>query len=106
MQLTTIKPDVEPEEVAKRITNMYTGDVIWIEQYGLTEKRTMDKTKSNLVMIVHRIVGGWIYEVMADGEGLIWKPVFVPEQADVAGAVGDAIYNAITNLGFIPVRQT
>jgi len=65
-------------------------------------------TKSPITfMIVTRVIGGWIYEVAARDatqDKQTWKPVFVPEQTDVAGAVGDAIYNAITNLGSISVR--
>lgn len=78
MNRFTIKPDLQPEEVAKRITDMQVSDVVRIEQYGYTEGDMMDKSKSNLMMIVHRVVGGWIYEMMASEDGAIWQPVFVP----------------------------
>ena len=105
MERFTIKPDLQPEEVAKRITDMQVSDVIMIEQYGWTEQRTMDKNKSNLVMIVHRIVGGWIYEMLADESG-VWQPVFVPDQVNWAEEITAGI-NGVLGLseGVLQVRQ-
>ncbi len=106
MNRFTITPDTEPAEVAKQIRSMQVGDIVRIQQYGYTEKGGMDLSKSLLAMIVHRIVGGWIYEVMVDSDGLIWHPVFVPDQVDFAHAIEDGVYSAMNHLEYISVRQS
>ena len=78
-----------------RLKRMYLHEYIHLDVD--TEKRTT-------VMIVTRVIGGWIYELHDDdSDKRKWQPVFVPEQVDLV----EVALRVLSNLpqGVIPVRQ-
>ena len=91
--------DGESVSTRQRIEKMYLHEYVHI----------VSGKDNTPVMIVTRVMGGWLYELYdSDRHSKKWQPVFVPEQIDWAQAIQEGINSALENLpqGFIPVRQT
>ena len=86
-------------DVAGELKRMYLHEYIHLKT---------DTDKPETVMVVTRVIGGWIYEMAGNDSIKMWKPVFVPEQVNISSEIKDALDHAINRLAnedWIRVKQ-
>jgi len=95
-----------------RLKRMYLHEYILLDTEVKDSAEKADTTQPVTVMVVTKVIGGWIYELQSSNKGdREWQPVFVPDQYHVAeilrGMILDAMSDVINNqpAGYIPVRQ-